>query len=285
MPQNILGETWTKADGRRRFRPASLLCPGPEVTCDLGTVRLPWTGEQEKEMTGNGVDGKKQAKCGLGTGFFLSAGGLTKLLAGNLPEESDVLHADALWRMEARIGIARQADTRTTAQAALFATRHVRLEKGVELVAGLDGLPADWNLPARVAMGGEGRLACILELDQPLALPSPLPTDEPGENTDSFFLVLLTSADLGGAWPVTPGMALSELGENVTLVSACLARGVRLGGWSTFPFGPTARQPLLPAGSVFYCEGQPPAGMVQIGDRKPYGFGLCAVGRWNHQGE
>ena len=104
-----------------------------------------------------------------------------------------------------------------------------------------------------------------------------------------FALIALTPLDLEA--DVYRGRRpLSELG-GALVVSACLGRPLRVGGWDSRPgCGPLPMQPVLAPGSVLFCEGgsleaaAPSAGanggMVRIGGRATSGFGLAAVGRW-----
>lgn len=146
-PRHLLGSS--DDDG---WNPRLFLRPGSGVTCDLGdAVRLP--------EAPAGIEGVET--CKPGDGWWLTAVGMKSLLRGELPAEGEVISSQSLWREEARIGLARNRDTRTAEEGQLYNTRHVRLAHGVSLGTRIDGIPAEWMLPTGqlIPLGGESRLA------------------------------------------------------------------------------------------------------------------------------
>ena len=77
------------------------------------------------------------------------------------------------------------------------------------------------------------------------------------------------------------------------VVSACLSRPQRIGGWDSLARRPLPLRSVLPPGSVLFCEGAEPGtfrgvteaveannGVLKIGARQKSGFGLVALGIW-----
>ncbi len=81
--------------------------------------------------------------------------------------------------------------------------------------------------------------------------------------------------------------SLEELG-GATVVSACLNRRQRIGGWDSIAREPLPLRSFLPAGSVLFCEfpkgdESPIASddeVVRLGKRTEWGFGLMTIGVW-----
>ena len=276
VPRHLLGsiasDDWT---------PQVLLRPGPEVVCDLGDVRLP--------VAPRTCDEIETLKAG--DRWLLTRPGLEAVLRGKRPAATtDVVPSSELWSDEPRIGLERDRTTRTAQEGMLYSTRHVRLTRGVSLGAQIAGVPEDWTLPfgRLVPLGGESRLAECQKwhidpyLDVPLAeiaanrrmtvvALSPLDLDE------DVYLGRQPIVALGGA----------------RVVSACLSRPQRIGGWDSLARRPLPLRSVLPPGSVLFCEGAEPGsfrgvteaveannGVLKIGARQQSGFGLVALGIW-----
>lgn len=250
------------------------LRPGQPRRCDLGEeVRLPVPLEPRTGL--KPLDGA-----------WIGRNGLEAWLRSETPAPATIVQAKDLWRLESRVGIARDADTRTTGDRALYSPRHVRLARGVSLWLQVTGLsPA---LGARVLLGrphplgGEGRSVWIESGEDSAALPNC-----PALNADGgrlhYQVLLLTPADL--ARPPVPGAAIEGLPGH--LVSACLSPPSLIGGWDSRQHAPLPLRPHLAAGSVLFMEAQADQlGTVQalhgrhIGVRGAWGFGWILVGAW-----
>lgn len=100
------------------------------------------------------------------------------------------------------------------------------------------------------------------------------------------------------ALPVLAGKVIVPLaGDEVPglpgakIVSACVGRPLRLGGWDSLEQRPLPLAPFLPAGSTWFCvvETQAIEGVLnlhgaKIGARQAYGFGQIALGTWEEKG-
>lgn len=266
MPLNVLG--MEQSDGT--WLPRTLLKPGDPMRCDLGdAVRLPQAEKPEPGLKN-------------GHNRYITEAGLESVLRGDVPHPNDVIEYSTLFAQESRIGLARDSRTRSAIQGALYSTVHTRLKESVSLCVGVSGLPESWEYPSGLLqVGGEARMAEL----SPMSLDSRTAVDGSVVG-DRCALVLLTPADFG-EWEPLPGVEVPGL-DGLILESCCIERPYRIGGWCSVRRAPLPRRPLYPAGSVLYCsikDGGKAAsdahkGMVTIGERSEYGFGLAAIGSW-----
>ncbi len=277
-PRHLLGSTDAGA-----WTPRVLLRPGPETVCDLGdAVRLP-----EAPRTADEIETLEA-----GGDWWLTGTGMETVLRGHVPPVSAVAPSRELWREEARIGLERGRHTRTAVERMLYSTRHVRLARGVSLGARLRGLPAGWTPPfGRLApLGGESRLAECAEWQvEPLPALSADEIDDRGRVT----FIALTPLDLDHE--ICRGEKPLALPGDARIVSACLSRPQRIGGWDSLQHEPRPIRSVLPPGSVLFCEVAEPRrfvhavraadGMVRMGARQRWGFGLVALGVWPDEEE
>lgn len=276
-PRHLVGT----ASDSGAWEPKALLRPGQPVQCDLGdSVRLPTLPETDSDW----------AKVKVGEDVWLSADGISAVLQGELPQQKTTFLSRCLWSQEARVGLERDASTRTAEEGMLYSTGHVRLQSKVSLGLRVAGVPDAWNLPSGtlVPLGGESRLA---ECD---TWSGDLSVRVRPRASRRLALVALSPLDLArdicrgrGSLPLP-----DDLGE-AHVVSACLGRPQRIGGWDSLARRPLPMKSVLPPGSVLFCElakapdagGAMAEGLLRIGARKKWGFGLVAVGRWPNEQE
>lgn len=275
-PRHLLGVT---DDGR--WTPRIILRPGSEVACDLGMIRLPEASRTDPEP------GDLSLKTG--DDEWLTQNGMNAVLRGELPDHGDIVPSGCLWSEEPRIGLEIDRGRRAAKEGMLYSTRHVRPERRVSLGARIAGLPADWTFPfgRLVPLGGEGRLAECTEWKAGATLEAPIAAIESGR---SIVVIALSPLDLEP--DVCDGrsvLAVAELG-GVRVVSACLDRPQRIGGWDSETRRPLPLRGVLPPGSVLFCEVPDPVrlrdtvvardGTARLGARQNWGFGLVALGLW-----
>jgi CRISPR-associated protein Cmr3 len=214
----------------------------------------------------------------------------------------------ALAYREPKIGLERSDRTRTAEEGMLYSIAFVRprneLALGV-LVDGVDGLVRAGD--RLQALGGEGKLAGIRvgsEPDWP-----PMPPVSRRDGGLRFKLVLTTPVlwEAGGRFWLPPGFKgqktsglLSWRGElefrahtgardriEVEIVSACISRARKVGGWDLAANAPRPLVAYIPAGSVYFCRAaesaQGKVGLLhggKLGVRTEYGFGHVVIGKW-----
>ena len=219
-PRHLLGAAVT--DG---WQPVGFLRPGNPVACDLGNeVRLP---EYPNLPHGGPLNA--------GDDQWITADGMNAVRCGQPPGQSEMVGSTRLWSAESRIGLQRDKSLRTAMEGMLYSSRHIRLERSVSLGMHVSGVPADWTaepLERLVPLGGEGRVAELSSWSGGLNL-KPLDTTARSQRVS---LIALTPLDLEpeicrGKKPI-PGI------EGVHVVSACLERPQRVGGWDSLAHRP-----------------------------------------------
>ena len=273
-PSHLMGDSENGA-----WRPAELLRPGERVTCDLGDVRLPEL-PPSVEDPATLVTGDKR---------WLTVAGLNSVLRGEVPtSKEDVIPDDDLWTSEPRVGLERDNATRASKEGMLYSARHIRPCVGVSLGARVSGLPGDWSIPfdQMTPLGGESRLAECESWNGDLGIESPV---DAIRQSGSVTVIALTPLDVDRKVYVSE-KPIEELG-GAQVVSACLGRPQRIGGWDSGPnFGPLPLRSALPPGSALFCEAPDRErladaisagnGLARIGARTEMGFGLVALGVW-----
>ena len=274
-PRHVLGTSGSS--GSDGWTPVCFLRPGHPVACDLGDdVRLPEAAAAQQDA----------GRLEVGGGQWLTRDGMNTALHGECPSRSAVVSSARLWSAEPRIGLARDNATRTAKDGMLYSTRHVRPRHGVSLGMRIAGLPADWKHPfGRLSpFGGESRLAECREWKTDMALDAPL---DRIIGAREVVLVALSPLDIEAGIHV--GKAFDELG-GACVVSACLDRPQRIGGWDSLARRPLPLRSVIPPGSALFCEIPDPGrfadavtaggGLARIGSRQEWGFGLVTLGVW-----
>lgn len=256
---------------------------------DLGIVRLP-----EPQTTDEGLD--------VLDGYWITAAGLERVLAGDTPAPTHFVPERKLWRRETRVGIgingvgtdadgnavSRLAERRPV-DGALYSASHIRLEPDVELrvsVITKGNSRLETRSGSRLSpAGGEHRMVEIA--DQTHGTPQP-------KAPDTFLLVngklrlvvYCASPCLLSEYP-EPGQPLAHLPGGV--VSACLGKAVMIGGWNSQSRsrGPIPMRPAVPAGSIWFLEADEKYGReildrhgTHIGEATEWGFGQIFIGTW-----
>ena len=273
VPRHVLGQFLND-----RWVPRVLLRPGRAVTCDLGdAVQLP-----EASATFADI-----AICRAGAGWWLTPTGMNCVLRGHLPSASDLVSSRDLWSEEPRVGLERDRTRRTAEDGKLYSSRHVRLKRGVSVGIRIGGVPSHWTLPTGhvIPFGGENRLAACGRWDKPVDIDPPRARIE---NGGQFAVVALSPLDLDEA--TISGWRDLDMPGGVEVVSACLDRPDRIGGWNSVARTPLPLRSVLSSGSVLFCRASEPKGFVgatqagdgllRLGQRRAWGFGSAAIGVW-----
>jgi CRISPR-associated protein Cmr3 len=277
----------------------AFLRPGEPRRCDLGTVRLPSAGSAHV------VALSRQ---------WVAAGTMGRLLEEHLPGPIDVVPeqipegvfrkgpkeaTESLYVVEPRVGLARDNASRTAREGHLYAIGSLRLKEQITFALGVGGIDDRLNPVAGDVMrfGGEGKLVRVScgeawslpHCPELLALPN---------GRLRFRLFLTAPARFGGWCPPGfhetgvdgetrwKGHLLGAPDVEFEIVSACVGKSQRLGGWDLAQSAPKPLQACVPAGSVYFCEtNASPAQVARLhgksfGEGAEIGFGLMFVGRW-----
>jgi CRISPR-associated protein Cmr3 len=247
---------------------------------DLGAVQFPVPLDQ--------VQASGQLKEP--TGLWVTAEGYSRILRGAFPDPETLFRSSNLWRIEPRVGLARDHVTRAAEEGKLYSPGYVRLRQNVKLAVAVEGIPDDWALPELTPFGGESRLAYCESHQTPLPLPV-APADQI-RDSQRFTVSLLSPLFLstngtGRCSHPEPGEVLHSLAGS-RIISACVGKPIRIGGWNSVHREPEPLCAYLPFGSTWFCE-VARADLLDsilemhgktIGDRKPHGLGQIAIGAW-----
>jgi len=278
-PLHLLGREPPKgSDEKWSF---TRLRPGKVKTSDMGKVRLPESGK------GNGDRGEDEEKRMKPLSkYYLTRSDLGKVLNDENLDSAGIepVKIDDLWKLEFNVGIVRNEETLTTEEGALFSRQFVRPGKGVSILVEVEGIGGDVKPETAVTFGGESRMAYVEEMDSSLRVLPEMPELKPDPHGNvKFTTTFLTPADLSpgdlGSGKDIPGL------PGVKLVSACIAKPVRIGGWDSGRRGPLPLKPFIPAGSTLFCEttdrSNVPENGSHIGKKTEFGYGQIAIGIWN----
>lgn len=232
---------------------------------------------------------------------WLSQAAMQTVLNGELPKFADLKKEKDLFERESRLGIARNNQTRTVYEGALYQTSHIRPDRSVSIALDVNGLPEDFPKQSLLRLGAEGRSASV-ELTQ-----SKLQALEiPKGITSKFALYLLTPLQRGDTpkdeplpsfkKPKSEGECTYWEGEingvPLKLYGAITGKMQREGGWDMANHQPREVSNLTPAGSVFFCElvekdntkaALEKLHLKQHGAMTNYGYGQFAVGIWKDE--
>lgn len=266
------------------------LGPGPARWCDLDE-RTPVRMAEPKKT-------KRHKRVKALTGSWLTLPGMQHVLNGGVPTRKEIYLADdedendltgSLFAREVRIGLARNAKTRTAEQGALYTAGFVRPQAGekVALVMGVDGLRDPPVPTSPIPLGGEGRFAWV-EGGEKMIWPKPPEAFETAGGKLLYTVTLITPAHLSGDWP-GPGKPLAGLPG--TIVCACHDRPLMVGGWAArgvaADWGPQPLKAMLPPGSTWFMEAGPDDEAAvrdwhgkHIGAKPDWGYGQILIGTW-----
>ncbi len=248
--------------------------PMRKVQCDLGNIMLPELDNEYSKM-----DMKPLSN------LYLTKESLEKVLQGKELKQLNPIKKEQLWEMEYRVGIERDAKSKTTKDRALYSSYHVRLAKGVGLAVMIEGIDEISKLESTLPFGGEGRLAYaeVTKLDKEERMFPNAPELLHVDGKIRFTVTHLTHAYLGGN---LPGYGADLPGiKGAKIISACLGKPVRIGGWDSIKARPLPLRAYLPAGSTWFCEANGNDEVMasngkNIGEKSEYGFGQIAIGKW-----
>lgn len=245
---------------KARIKKLHFLQVGKPVRCDLGAkVCLAVAPKDIKDI--------KALES-----YWLTQTGLTKVLHRNADlivktdktKDYDLIHSSELFSNEARLGIARNNQSRTVIQGNLYQTQHIRPAESVAIEVDVEGLEtSDYPRQGIVRLGGEGRAAAfkVSQDNNSLAKSAYQETGVLG-----IKLVLLSALHVPQQKTYTPlpdFQPSEEHGKTVwrgkinnialTLHCAIIGKVLREGGWDLQNHKPRPVRSLIPAGSVFYC--------------------------------
>jgi CRISPR-associated protein Cmr3 len=283
-----------QAEGEKSF---ALLKPAVNpVLSDLGNIRFPVLPENAKP-------GYKPL-----SGYYVGKSDMEELLNGNTdvglsshlcPLVSSNRDDNPLICREPKMGLARDNLKKTAKEGNLYAIAPVRPVDCVQIAVAVEGLNESYY-PSGIfiqRLGGEGKMAAVSVENTGWQLPIPHISEE--ENEIRFKIVCITPADMpGDGWLPDENFRCNESeggicwtvnahGASFEIISACIGKPFRQGGWNHAVQFPRPLWSFVPAGSVYFCQ----AAINQknnvlalhgkkLGRQTEYGFGIVLVGRW-----
>jgi len=205
---------------------------------------------------------------------WLTRDEMQKVLNGEHP--SNLVDNRSIIQQESRTGIGRNNHTRLVQEGLLYFTRHLRLHAGVSLAMQVSN--ADEILPdGLIRFGGEGRMAALDISETSSGTLEPMST---GGNPDGYVIYLLTHGDFAGKGE-------PELPEEIKIISACIGKAIREGGWDYLNGQAKPVKSLIPAGSCYFVEGSDECIRAlhgtKIGENTAFGYGEIAIGQWRRE--
>jgi len=216
----------------------------------------------------------QKARAKPDTGWWLTEAGWAAYLGGETPAPEQMLHSDALWRMDERVGVGLEADRRRADDGKLFTVQAVAFQPGVGFLAATEGDALREETLLR--LGGDGRGARVLPLND---YRSPQADLEAIARARRARIMLTSPGIFPKGWRL-PGMAEDgrfELhGVRGRVVAAAVGRAEVVSGWDLAKWRPKAARCAAPTGSVYWIEDL---------DATPETLGkLAEEGLWPEQG-
>ena len=184
-------------------------------------------------------------------GHWLTLSGWAAYLAGHTPTVAQLVRADTLWQLDARIGIGLDAATRSATDGKLFTAQAVAFMRDVGFVLAVHGA-----VPPRSGMlrfGGDGRGAALHAVDHT----PPQPEYEAIARARRCRIVLTTPGLFEQGW-LPAGLngehQLSLYGITGRLICAAVPRAEVISGWDLARAQPKAAERVAPSGSVYWFD-------------------------------
>lgn len=189
-------------------------------------------------------------------GLWLNQAGIQAWLNGQTIKPEHLTESKALWKTDARLGIALDAATRTTVEGQLYTVDAVALNENIGFLTGIQGAAGLLPDNGLLRLGGDGRGAQHNKIDWTLLRPD---WDSIAE-TKRFRLVLATPGLFEQGW-LLPGMSKQTEGFvwktadfSAHLVTASVSRAETISGWDLAENRPKPALKAVSTGSVYWFD-------------------------------
>lgn len=184
------------------------------------------------------------------SGLWLTTTGWQRYLTGKTPDETDLVHSDALWKLETRVGVGLEPEKRRADDGKLFSMQAIVFKPGVGFIAASTGRVAPPE-NGTLRLGGDGRAAGLSAIMAPQAHPDHAAIVK----ARCARLILTTPGLFPDGW-LLPGMSTDghwELsGIRARVVAAAVPRAEVISGWDMMKKRPKPAQRVAPTGSVYW---------------------------------
>ncbi len=188
-------------------------------------------------------------------GFWLTESGWKSYLAGKAPGANQLLGADALWKLDHRVGVGLDNATGRASDGRLFSVQAVAFEAGIGFIATITG--AEPPRSGTLRLGGDGRAAAVRAVDWVM----------PEADYDAILrakrcrLVLSAPGIFAQGWLPTGvtrtadgAYRLDLHGVRARLVCAAVPRAEVVSGWDLALRRPKPALRTVPVGSVYWLD-------------------------------
>jgi len=184
-------------------------------------------------------------------GMWLDEAGWQRYLAGELPEPHHLVDSQALWKIEARVGVGLDPEQRRAEDGKLFTAQAVGLEPGCGFLVGVSG--AEPPAEGTVRLGGDGRGAALRAVEYR----PPEPDYEAIAGSRRCRIVLTSPGIFAAGWRPSGCDAEGRFALGAVrarLTSAAVSRAEVVSGWDLARAAPKPALRVAPAGSVYWLE-------------------------------
>ena len=184
-------------------------------------------------------------------GHWLTQAGWADYLGGRAPHVEQLVSADDLWQLDARVGIGLDATTRSAADGKLFTAQAVAFKRDVGFLAAVRGAVPPCS--GMLRLGGDGRGAALQAVDHA----PPQADHEAIAHARRCRIVLTTPGLFAQGWllpGVDAGHRLALPGISGRLVCAAVLRAEVISGWDLARAQPKAAERVAPTGSVYWID-------------------------------
>lgn len=232
------------------------------------------------------------------SGLWLNSVGMQAWLNGSAIEADHLAETRNLWKIDSRLGIALDAQTRTTGDGQLYTVDAVALEAEVGFLTGISGGSELLPKNAVLRLGGDGRAARHSHIEWQ----TPRPEWQKIADDKRFKLLLTTPGLFEQGW-LLPGMSEFDGGYiwktpefSAHLITAAINRAETVSGWDIAENQPKPAIKAVSTGSVYWFdrfEGDVDAldklveqGLFELSDypdrkRRAEGFNNILIGCWS----
>jgi CRISPR-associated protein Cmr3 len=234
-------------------------------------------------------------------GGYLRLSGMKSFLEGGTPSrETEWFRDDELFGFDVRTGIGVDADCLTAAKSQIYAARFLSLRPSVrkkdaapefevllyeEMFLPPGAPSADTDiLSGPMPLGGEGKYAAV-RVVRPVSWPTIGPTSGAGRS----LWVLTTPGIFGraqaGEQPSLPADRPDTIKPPAMRRAAASMHPLAVSGWDIAMNGPKPTRFAVPAGAVYYVEGdftRPGQSLCDDQELAAEGWGFALRGVWNH---
>ncbi len=234
----IITEDHNGVPGSKALAPTP---PAPGLTSSAPLPLLPVLAETER---------RKPA-----AGYWLTQSGWAKYLAGHTLTGADLLKSSALWRIDPRVGVGLNPETRSVAEGRLFSVQAVAMQAGVGFLAAVTGaVPPSTGM---LRLGGDGRAATI----RPATVTLPEPDYLAIVRARRCRLILTTPGLFSSGWLPTGIQQQSDgshrfalHGVKGRLACSAVPRAEVVSGWDLARWQPKPAEHAAPVGSVYWLD-------------------------------